>query len=124
MRELSEIKNSSMIHDVVWTYNLCSNGVSESTQEEAEKILFCLIGKIEEQSDISENQMKAYFSEATTLLENLFSSCPLDKGGIYEYGGLNDFFAKIMEAFGFEVKRGKFNYISDFVYGGELGNEK
>jgi hypothetical protein len=120
---LEEIKNSRMVHDVIWTYNnLGPGGISESTQKEAEEILFQLIDKITEPTELSENQIKGYFNETTRMLERLFIAYPLNEGGIYEYGGLNDFFANIMEDFGFPVKREKYNYISNFVYGGELGD--
>ena len=119
--DLIEIEESRAIHDVVWTYNLCSKTLSEEIWNKAEKILTDLLDKIiSQRNTVKEQQVKEFYSHTVLELERLFGDSPLDDNGIYEYGGLNCFFAEIMESLNFEVKKGKFYLISDFVYGKDL----
>jgi hypothetical protein len=114
--DLSEKKNS--IINVVWTYNLCSDGIDKEAWAKAESILHSLIEIIELRKDtISEQEAKGFFAQTVSDLEKIFNVTHLDDCGIYEYGGLNYFFADIMETLNFTVKKGKFALISNFVYG-------
>ena len=115
--DLLDIKND--IHDVVWTYDLHSiKRLDEATWNNAKKILNNLLDEIILIKDtITEPQIKDFFKKTVLDLENLLKTSPLDEAGVYEYGGLNEFFADIIESLNFEVEKGEFALISDFVYG-------
>ncbi len=92
--------------------------MDKKTWEKAETLLNNLADDIINRKDaLTEQQVKEIFAESVYSLELLLNTSPLDDFGVYEYGGLNYFFADIMRSLGFPVKQGKNTLISDFVYG-------
>ncbi len=115
---LLEIKNGKHVFNAIWTYNLCGKEINKITWDKAETLLNILLDDIINQKDtITEQQAKDIFAKAVYSLEMLLETSPLDDFGVYEYGGLNYFFADIMISLGFPVKQGKNALISNFVYG-------
>lgn len=57
------------------------------------------------------------FDDVVCDFETVIGS-ELDEGGVFEYGGLNDFFGEIMRRYGLPVEIGEFFQTSNFVYPG------
>ena len=118
--DLIAIRESRAIKDVVWTYDLGATINDEETWQKFEKIITDLLDEIISIKDtVKENQVKNLFKQAVEELERLLKTSPLDDFGIYEYGGLNDFFAEILESLNFQTGRNEQSeddYIIDFVY--------
>ena len=117
--DLLAIKEGRDIFNAIWSYDLHSDTrIDEETWHKAEKLLNSLLDEIiKGKGTITEHQVKCLFANTVLELESLFGDSPLYDGGIYEYGGLNCFFANIMTALKFQVKKGKHYWISNFVYG-------
>ena len=114
--DLAEIKKSRKIHNAVWTYDLCAK-VDKTQWPQMTSALEKLIDKLEREApNMQEQKLLELFDETTKELEKIFQSEPLDEGGIYEYGGLNYFYADLAEALGFAAEQGEYALKSDFVY--------
>ena len=118
--DLSDLKDNKTISSVIWTYDLQIGFIlDEMTLRNAEKILNNLLDEIIPIKDIiTEPPIKDLFKKTVLDLEILLKTSPLNEAGVYEYGGLNEFFADIMESLGFQVEKGEFALVSDFVYWG------
>lgn len=116
--QLIKLKEGTAIHDAVWTYDLCAfKQLEQHVWCKFEKVLHNLLDSlITFNGYIDRDFLQQKFSETVGLIENLLQQKPLDEHGIYEYGGLNEFFADIMQTVGFEVQKGQHALIDDLVY--------
>jgi len=112
---LTELRSGYLLHDAVWTYDLAIP-LTDIQYKQLEQILHNLLQNIESMKIEKQEQLQLLFSQVVTEFEIVVNHAPLDDYGIYNYGGLNNFFAEIAEVFGFPVKRGVYGQISNFVY--------
>lgn len=124
-------ENRYRVGSVIQAYDLNAiKRLDKVTWHNAENILNNLLDEIIPIKDtVTESQVKDLFNKAVCELEVLFGKSPLDDGsccsGIYDYAGLNDFFAEILESLGFHTgrsERSDDDYMIDFVYGRNLAD--
>lgn len=122
---LLEIESGHSISQVIWTCNMFTyGGITENEKLGIEIILKDLLHDvIEKQKDCDKENIRSMFSIVVSKLEKLLNQYPLEDGWIYEYGGLNCFFCEIMETLSFPVRKGKYYWISNFVYDEDFEEE-
>lgn len=112
--------NNKSIHDRIWwTYNYGAYQENQISVEIAEKLSESLDSFIDEiyvnYENITEEQLhKMMKCQAEKLYKIHFPLCE-DDLGIYDYGGLNDFFIDIVENFQF-YKREKYRNETDMLF--------
>lgn len=112
--------NNKSIHDRIWwTYNYGAYQENQISVEVAEKLSESLDSFIDEiyvnYENITEEQLhKMMKSQVERLSKIHFPLCE-DDLGLYDYGGLNDFFIDIVENFQF-YKREKYRNEIDMLF--------
>lgn len=113
--------NNKSIHDRIWwTYNYGSGQKNQISDEIAEKLSESLDSFIDEiyvnYEYITEEQLhKMIKCQVEKLCKIHFLLSEGDDEGIYDYGGLNDFFIDIVENFQF-YKREKYRSETDMLF--------
>jgi len=114
--DLATIKEER-IAGTIHSYDLHSNiRIDDETWSKMDEILTNLLDNlIKEKDALTELHVKRLFAKTVSEWENVLRAKPLNDCGVYEYGGLNCFFAEIMEALQLPVKKCKYCWVSNFV---------
>lgn len=112
--------NNKPIHDRIWwTYNYASSEKNQISDEIAEKLSESLDSFIDEiyvkYECITEEQLHKMMKCEVEKLCKIRFLLSDDDEGIYDYGGLNDFFIDIVENFQF-YKREKYRSETNMLF--------
>ncbi|MBQ8780852.1 MAG: hypothetical protein IJZ72_04190 [Oscillospiraceae bacterium] len=103
---LLKSENNKSVHDRIWwTYNYSAyeeNQISVEIAEKLSKSLDCFIDEIYVKYEcITEEQLHRMMKFQAEKLYKIHFPLSEDDMGLYDYGGLNDFFISIAENFQF-----------------------
>ena len=99
--------NSQSLHERIWwTYKFNSwEEIPNSTTKKLSKSLDSSLDQVyEKYEELTEEQLHLMMKCQVEELQKIYEPLLDDEIGLYDYGGLNDFFIDIVECFPFYVK--------------------